>query len=194
MTTGWMRRCRDWPLGHFHQHEQQPHRTREVFRDVVTDWGKLSEVALLTQATVGTRKWVRLAGTAMKGNVLNGMIPAFSQLFYAELMPTLYQRVFLRTCRSPIPTPTSTGTVASHGGSRSASARPISTSRRVTIIISLLNFRHLCGGDGGRTYPTAALMQSGLPTSGSVYLRICSRAWALVGCCRRCCRWAGTTT
>lgn len=142
----------------------------EVFRDIVTDWGKLSEVAILTQGPPERGNgFAWNDGTT--GAVLNGMIPAFNQQFYAALIPTLYQRVYFQNvpftdpsayyyeydcvvwrtvicdCKTGIYAPPSYDYF-----------QPPGTSDLYMIATA------------GRSYPTATLIQSGLPVGALAYL------------------------
>ncbi|MBL9175736.1 MAG: hypothetical protein JNL10_19490 [Verrucomicrobiales bacterium] len=142
----------------------------EVFRDIVTDWGKMSEVAVLTQGPSGPDNgFAWQDGTS--GDVLNSMLPAFNQLFYAELMPTLYQRVFFQNV--PFTNPDA------------YFYRHDCVTWRFTICECATDLYQPPAFDyyqppgtanlwviatAARNYPTSALVQTGLPVNAQAYL------------------------
>ena len=141
-----------------------------LFRAIVTDWSKLSEVAILTQGPPAPGNgFAWQPGTS--GLVLNGVLPAFSQLFYSELIPARFQIVYFED----VPFSNPSAYYYRHG---------CVTWRTViceceTDIYDPPAFDYLQpvgSGDiymmatASRDYPTAALMQTGLPVNGLVYL------------------------
>ncbi|HAB16378.1 MAG TPA: hypothetical protein PLX89_11375 [Verrucomicrobiota bacterium] len=142
----------------------------EMFRDIVTDWGKMSEVAVLTQGPPAAGNgFAWQDGTT--GLVLENVLPAFYQLFYAELIPTLYQVVYFENV--PFADPSSyfyrydcvTWRTIICECEQNIYAPPSydyfqpSGSSDIFMIAT-----------AAKTYPAASLMQTGLPENALAYL------------------------
>ncbi|MBX3734616.1 MAG: hypothetical protein KF791_18725 [Verrucomicrobiae bacterium] len=142
----------------------------ELFRDIVTDWSKLSEVAILTQGPPAPGNgFAWQPGTA--GLVLNGVLPAFSQLFYSELIPARFQIVYFED----VPFTNPSAYYYRHG---CVTWRTVICECETDIYDPpAFDYLQPVGSSdiymmatASRDYPTAALMQTGLPMNGRVYL------------------------
>ncbi|MBN8246265.1 MAG: hypothetical protein J0L84_02335 [Verrucomicrobia bacterium] len=67
----------------------------ELFRDIATDWSKLSEVGTLTEGPQSAGNGFAWEDGQI-GTVLQNVVPAFSKQLYAALIPTTYQMVYFQ--------------------------------------------------------------------------------------------------
>jgi len=142
----------------------------ELFRDISTDWSKLSEVGMLVQGPAGPGNGFAWEdGTT--GTVLQSTVPAFYQTFYAALIPTAFQKVYFQNVPFQNPSDYSYKydcvdwrTVICecesniYGPPSYDYYQPPGTSDIYMI------------ASPSKTYPASSLMQTGLPVNALVYM------------------------